>query len=751
MDSQIKPLTKFQKDFDRYLKYFDTFIVDGNIYDENVVSHSVEGGKEELLYSDDLASYFNGAYRKEYVICTYDFCKGEGHRFQILNDAECATLLSSQRRRLLKRVLGIHDELSFNPDQTIPDKEPTEEERKTAEKEEKETERIETFFDVAHSNEGLSLDMARLSFALNNVLRGPNGDPLAHFFFIFLNASRFSLSPGTVQNEAERQAFSAIGELARTVTDHKLVFLAEKMNDLPAWLENERFNLSVKKLTVALPDETLRSQIIADRIDVILDKPYVVHLVRSSQEKLQSKHDHGDSKTDPSPAGAKQDVVDSLVKITSGFPLKRIDLFLQYLASDDPFDDKKPLPLDKALTRFIFGTNNNNPWDSEKIFQDIASIDTAINDALKGQEQVAQQIKTQLGLAVTGFRRVSNPKAPRAVLFLAGPTGTGKTEVTKIIAKTIFGSAESMIRFDMSEFAQEHTDQRLFGAPPGYIGFDAGGELTNAVSQNPFSLILFDEIEKAHPRILDKFLQILSDGRLTDGQGKTVSFENAVIVMTSNAGLTLRTVAVPSPDGRGTIESVDPTLLEDFKKNHVNPSLATVETLTAIEAHQPVPSTSDIPMKTVDDFYQHLTRFVKCNLSYFFAKELNRKEIYGRLVDSIVVYNYIASDALAGIVNKEVKSTNAYCLERYALQNATDQEMSDKIKNYLVDHCKESETRSLGGRGIIKKVDELYGAEISEAIVEARIEPPAGERIERSFTLELTSTGIVAHMPQEMK
>ena len=122
------------------------------------------------------------------------------------------------------------------------------------------------------------------------------------------------------------------------------------------------------------------------------------------------------------------------------------------------------------------------------------------------------------------------------MLFFVGPTGVGKTELAKSIAEFLFGDEEACLRFDMSEFNHEHADQRLVGAPPGYVGYEAGGQLTNAVKQRPFSLLLFDEIEKAHPRILDKFLQILEDGRLTDGKGETVMFSDTVIVFTSNIG-----------------------------------------------------------------------------------------------------------------------------------------------------------------------------------------------------------------------
>ena len=140
-------------------------------------------------------------------------------------------------------------------------------------------------------------------------------------------------------------------------------------------------------------------------------------------------------------------------------------------------------------------------------------------------------------MGLTGAQTRAAGNRPRGVLFFAGPTGVGKTELAKTLTQLIFGDDRAYIRFDMSEFAEEHTGARLLGAPPGYIGYDAGGELTNAVREKPFSVVLFDEIEKAHPRILDKFLQILEDGRLTDGRGETAYFSEAILVFTSNLGI----------------------------------------------------------------------------------------------------------------------------------------------------------------------------------------------------------------------
>merc|ERR1711969_260684 len=120
-------------------------------------------------------------------------------------------------------------------------------------------------------------------------------------------------------------------------------------------------------------------------------------------------------------------------------------------------------------------------------------------------------------------------------LFL-GPTGVGKTELAKALAESLFDDDQAVVRFDMSEFGERHTVSRLVGAPPGYVGFDEAGQLTERVRRNPYSVVLFDEIEKAHPDVFNVLLQVLDDGRLTDGQGRTVDFRNTVVVMTSNLG-----------------------------------------------------------------------------------------------------------------------------------------------------------------------------------------------------------------------
>lgn len=198
------------------------------------------------------------------------------------------------------------------------------------------------------------------------------------------------------------------------------------------------------------------------------------------------------------------------------------------------------LTFDKLFLLFKYG-EKDNPW--EKLDHNaLKKIKETLGEQVVGQETAISRveevvIKAYMGL--TGLHKTSSRTMPKGVLFFVGPTGVGKTELSKAIAKFLFGDEQACIRFDMSEYAQSNSDQKLIGAPPGYVGYEEGGQLTNAIRKKPFSIILFDEIEKAakpNPRILDIFLQILEDGRLTDSKGETVNFSESIIIFTSNLG-----------------------------------------------------------------------------------------------------------------------------------------------------------------------------------------------------------------------
>ena len=170
---------------------------------------------------------------------------------------------------------------------------------------------------------------------------------------------------------------------------------------------------------------------------------------------------------------------------------------------------------------------------SEKESRKLINLEKILHKKVIGQKEAVKAIAKAIRRSRLG---IQNPNRPIASFFFCGPTGVGKTEVTKALASTMFGSEQNMIRFDMSEFMEKFSISRLIGSPPGYIGYEEGGQLTEAVRHKPYAVVLLDEIEKAHPDILNILLQILDDGRLTDSQKRLVLFENTVIVMTSNAG-----------------------------------------------------------------------------------------------------------------------------------------------------------------------------------------------------------------------
>ena len=199
------------------------------------------------------------------------------------------------------------------------------------------------------------------------------------------------------------------------------------------------------------------------------------------------------------------------------------------------------------------GTDQDTPIISEKTIEHIIEQKTNIPVGdLKEKEQsqlihLAEDLKSHVigqddavDKIAKAIRRnrvgLGTPNRPIGSFLFVGPTGVGKTELSKQLAIELFGSADSMIRFDMSEYMEKHSVAKLVGAPPGYVGYDEAGQLTEKVRRNPYSLILLDEVEKAHPDVMHMFLQVLDDGRLTDGQGRTVSFKDTIIIMTSNAG-----------------------------------------------------------------------------------------------------------------------------------------------------------------------------------------------------------------------
>ena len=165
--------------------------------------------------------------------------------------------------------------------------------------------------------------------------------------------------------------------------------------------------------------------------------------------------------------------------------------------------------------------------------QKLIHMEERLHQRVVGQDDALSVVSKAVRRARAGLQ---DPNRPIGSFIFLGPTGVGKTELARALAEFMFDDEHAMIRIDMSEYQEKHTVSRLIGAPPGYVGYDEGGQLTESVRRRPYSVVLFDEIEKAHPEVFNVLLQLLDDGRLTDGQGRTVDFRNTVVIMTSNLG-----------------------------------------------------------------------------------------------------------------------------------------------------------------------------------------------------------------------
>ena len=194
--------------------------------------------------------------------------------------------------------------------------------------------------------------------------------------------------------------------------------------------------------------------------------------------------------------------------------------------------------------------------------QKLLNLETNLHKRIIGQEQAVSSVARAIRRNRAGLQ---NEKRPPSFIFV-GPTGVGKTELAKSLAYEMFGSEDSIIRVDMSEYMESHSTAKLIGAPPGYVGYDDAGQLTEKVKRKPYSIILLDEIEKAHPDVFNILLQVLDDGKLTDSQGNTVSFANTIIIMTSNAGSNLNNNSI----GFGK-QTVDKSKIEDSLKDVFRP------------------------------------------------------------------------------------------------------------------------------------------------------------------------------------
>lgn len=333
--------------------------------------------------------------------------------------------------------------------------------------------------------------------------------------FVIDYASQLTAKPHELTEE-ERLFFVAVDKTANEATPltgdrppyNPVFWIVDYLNTMPSWFVVN--NENIRLLSVGTPN---------------LEERFAQASLLLGEFADHQEH---------SPK-VRNDALETLAMETEGMTLRSMDAIAR-LAKFEGIGLKNA---SEAIKAYQFGTPMN-PWKSEVMRARILKGSESLSNRVKGQDHAVRKsldilIRSVMGLS--GAQSSARHGRPRGVLFFAGPTGVGKTELAKAVTELLFGDETAYHRFDMSEFTTEHSESRLIGAPPGYTGHDRGGELVNAARTRPFSVFLFDEIEKAHPRILDKFLQIIDEGRLTDGMGKTVNFSSSLIIFTSNIGL----------------------------------------------------------------------------------------------------------------------------------------------------------------------------------------------------------------------
>ncbi|MGW4299200.1 AAA family ATPase [Streptomyces sp. NPDC004646] len=447
--------------------------------------------------------------------------------------------------------------------------------------------------------------------------------------------------PGDAVLRADRALFTAIEALGH----------AAPMVAMPGRPEHETFGLTL--IWVCEQQDQL-----APAFPVSGDSVRVIRLLRPNLElrtQLAARFIRS-----AFGAEARQEELESVAGATDGLTGRQVRTTVLTAATLPP----GPTVFSDAARLVRVGITDD-PWAGDTVRRRLAGAEKYLAHHVLGQPSAVGRtvdILTRAAVGMSGAQSSAARNRPRGVLFLAGPTGVGKTELARSVTKLLLGEEAQPVRFDMSEFRVDESRQRLIGAPPGYVGYDSGGELTNAVRAQPACVLLFDEIEKAHERILDLFLQILDEGRLTDSRGGTVYFSECFIIFTSNIGTQVS---------------------EEDKKND-----------PAASAHR----AEELLKQFTDDPSGYFAHF-RGAYEKFFDQDIGRPELRNRLGDNYVTLGFIDEQAAVEVLDRSLASVAARVRAVHKAELVVGADARDSLRDAAASNL------GLGARGVLNLVE----------------------------------------------